>query len=156
MLKAGVCAHINFLNIHTYILQNEQSIPAFAVEFSPSLKAISTPNSHLLGPQWDERMRNVLHQVKSVPSLWEQVAISRQACETFLGCLSRLDRGMEGWEAGGSELRAPFVSPSLTPPHKHHSHCSLLSANRQAACQPGRSVCMCVCVCVADIVLVYT
>jgi len=77
---------------------------------------------------------------KSVPGLWEQAAISRQACETFLCRLSRLDRGMEGREAGGSELWAPFVWPSLTPPHKrkHCSLCGLLSANRQAACQPGR------------------
>lgn len=37
---------------------------------------------------------------KSVPRLWEQVAISRQACETFLGRLSRLDRGMEGRRLG--------------------------------------------------------
>lgn len=75
---------------------------------------------------------------KSVPRLWEQVAISRQACETFLGRLSRLDRGMEGREAGGSELWAPFVSPSLTPPRKHkqRSHCGLLC--QQAGDMPAR------------------
>lgn len=72
---------------------------------------------------------------------------------------------MEGWEAGGSELWAPFVSPSLTSSTTQTQRCqgSLLSANRQAACQPGRRcvrTCgVCVSVCVSqretEIALVY-
>lgn len=43
-------------------------------------------------------------------------------------------------------------TPPSPPPHKHHCQCSLLSANRRAACQPGMR---CVCVCMTEIALVH-
>ncbi|KAI4826372.1 hypothetical protein KUCAC02_029820 [Chaenocephalus aceratus] len=51
---------------------------------------------------------------KSVPSVWEQAANSQQACEAFLGRLSRLDRAMEG--RGGERLGA-VGSLCLVWPH---------------------------------------
>ena len=44
---------------------------------------------------------------KSVPSLWEQEAISRQACETFLGRLT------SGQRDGGVGSRRPRAVGSL-------------------------------------------
>lgn len=49
---------------------------------------------------------------ESVPSVWEQAAISRQACETFLGCLSRLDRGIEGRRGGRQTAQSCGLSLS--------------------------------------------
>lgn len=88
----------------------------------------------------------VIPQTSNKPTnLWEQIAIFRQARETFLGSLSRLDRRDGG--VGGSRLNAvgSIVSPGLnSPPHKHHCHCRIPSANSPAVCQPGRRLCVCV------------
>lgn len=79
---------------------------------------------------------------ESVPSLWEQTAISPRVCETSLSRLSRLDGGGDvemfgGQEDGGLELWAPFVPASLTPihKHKHWSHCRPVPC-QHAGCMP--------------------
>lgn len=111
---------------HTFdflILQNEESM--------------TWTHSGLLRPRWDKRGEEcVASGKKSVPSVWEQAAISLQACETFLGRLSRLDSGMEG--RGGRRLGA-VGSLCLVPPNPHHKNTnSALTAASLSLCQQGR------------------
>lgn len=92
-------------------------------------------------------MRNVLHQVKVSPvSGNKQPTLSRPVKHSWAVSHVWTER-WRGGEASGSELWAPFVSSGLTPMHRQHSHCSRLSANWPAACQPGRR-------CVTQIALV--
>lgn len=92
---------------------------------------------------------------KSVPSLWEQAAISRQACETFLGRLSRLDRGMEGWEAGGPGAVGSLCLAQPNPTTQTQTPLSLQPPLcQQAGRMPVRQE-VYVCVCVTEIILVY-
>lgn len=137
--------------IHSYCQKNVDRFRIKSVLW-PSLPS-SLPFSGLLRPQWDKRMRNVLHQVKvslvsgnKQPSLGGLVKHSWAVSHVWT----------EGWRGGRQAAQCcglPLSRPARAPPHKHkqHSHCSLLSANRPAVCQPGRrfvcdrdSTCLCV------------